>query len=468
MSVKKKTVSHNHKNIVRNHKSALKNAKSAAFCNRNKGIGDREKGIGSRGRQSAVAHSQDIIASLEAQMASFEAQIALLKEEGIVGSRKSEVGSKQSVASNLKLPTHNSQLPTEEGNRAKGRMQNEECRMQNDEEKNSAFCTLHSALPSESPLPDPIPLHAPPIMPPTAGSNCIHLEWGKVNNASGYIIQVSNNSTFTAPVTHNINATATSWSISGLQPETTYYLRILTIGTGLYANSGFSSVPPVTTLAEGEGGTNPSVVGDLQNWMNNLQTEFQNVAALVPQLDNTNLNAAARKRLLGSGVRRYGFIEKVFEVSGDFPQFWPPFGAGRNELDEYIQEIDVLRNLLVWFRYAARVVQDMLLIAGDEAFRTAGTYYTLARDGARRRNPEAQQVFEMLRLFWKRPRRITEEPTIPELHRDINGLLHGTKEGTITISNESDQVIKGERVIIDNVVPKPRGGVKIVEESGKI
>ena len=35
-------------------------------------------------------------------------------------------------------------------------------------------------------------------------------------------------------------------------------------------------------------------------------------------------------------------------------------------------------------------MQDLLLIAGDRAFRLAGAYYIAARDGARRKNPEAQ------------------------------------------------------------------------------
>jgi len=57
-----------------------------------------------------------------------------------------------------------------------------------------------------------------------------------------------------------------------------------------------------------------------------------------------------------------------------------------------------------------------------------------------------------------------------EVERDIRGLLRGTKDGEITIRNESDQVVKGEKVVIDNthatsatIVRKPRGGVKIVE-----
>jgi len=55
------------------------------------------------------------------------------------------------------------------------------------------------------------------------------------------------------------------------------------------------------------------------------------------------------------------------------------------------------------------------------------------------------------------------EPTIPEVLRDTCALLHGTKDWEITISNESDQVVKGEKIIIDNTMRKPRCGVKVVE-----
>ena len=215
---------------------------------------------------------------------------------------------------------------------------------------------------------------------------------------------------------------------------------------------------PLATPPTGE-----EIVTYLRTMFEELQILFGNFAELLPQLENTTLNATDRRRLNGSGVRRYGFIEKVFEVSGDFPQFWPPFGEGRKEMNQYVNEIDVLRNLLIWFRHVARVVQDLLLIAGDNAFRVAGAYYTFAREGARQKNPEAAQVFDMLRLFWKRPRRSNGEPTEKELERDFNAVMHGTKDGTVSVSNESDQMIKGKRVVIDHTYRKPRGGARVVE-----
>jgi len=228
-------------------------------------------------------------------------------------------------------------------------------------------------------------------------------------------------------------------------------------GTGALHSALPTASPPV--------GNNTATF--LRTWLDELQIMFENFSELVPELDNTELNTTDRRRLLGSGVRRYGFIEKVLEIGVDYPQFWPAFGGDEAELRERVDEIDALRNLLIWFRVATRVVGDLLLIAGDDAFRIAGSYYATSRDGARRKNPDAVQVFEMLRLFWRHRRRMNSEPTIPEVERDARALLRGRKDGKILIENESDQIIKGEKVIIDNVMPKPRGGMKVVERINK-
>ena len=192
---------------------------------------------------------------------------------------------------------------------------------------------------------------------------------------------------------------------------------------------------------------------------------FQNFAELVPQLDSTVLTSGERRRLLGSGVRRYGFIEKVLDVSSEYPQFWPASvdaGEVLSGLRKRVREIEVLRNLLAWQRFVARVTGDLLLIAGDDAFRTVGMYYSTLRSAARNNLPEARQLFELLQLFWRR-RRSNGEPTEAEVMRDARALKRGSKDGQITISNESDQVVKGEKGVIDNTARKPRGGVKVIE-----
>ena len=78
-----------------------------------------------------------------------------------------------------------------------------------------------------------------------------------------------------------------------------------------------------------------------------------------------------------------------------------------------IREIEVLGNLVIAFRNGAQNAEDRLLTAGDAAFRLANFYYRNVRDAARNKVPEAPNVFEMLRLFWQRRRRMSssEVPT---------------------------------------------------------
>jgi len=47
--------------------------------------------------------------------------------------------------------------------------------------------------------------------------------------------------------------------------------------------------------------------------------------------------------------------------------------------------------------------------------------------------------------------------------RDFKALLRGTKEGRVLIENESDRVVKGERIVVDNTRRKPKGGMRIIE-----
>jgi len=194
---------------------------------------------------------------------------------------------------------------------------------------------------------------------------------------------------------------------------------------------------------------------------------FEHVTTLIPQLETTVLDTTDRRRLNGSGVRRYGFIDKVSDVSVDFPQFWPSFAENGDELKEMMRKIEVLRNLLVWFRYASRVVQDILLMTGDEAFRLAGSYYATVRDSAQRKIPEAMQVFDLLQMFWKNRRKASAEPTERQTMRNIKGLLRGTREGEMFLENESDSVTKGKRTIVDKTRRKQRNNFKEVE-TGKV
>jgi hypothetical protein len=308
-----------------------------------------------------------------------------------------------------------------------------------------------------------VQLDVPVILSVTGTVSSFTLTWSAVTGAYSYTVAYSKDPSFmTGTQTSIVNAPQTTYTVTGREPETTYYVRVKSypVLPGDDTASNYSTAQSIRTLSSNTGGTpggDGDVVNWVQDWLHTLQSVTHDFAAEIPQLEDTELNSAERLRLLGSGVRRYGFIEKVFELSVDYPQFWPPFGKGQEELTEYVNEVDVFRNVLVWFRAASRVVHDLLLIAGDDAFRVAGAYYTLAREGARRKNPEAVVVYEMLKIFWKRSRRKSGDPTRKQVVTKVKALQNGTLEGELLVMNVNDMVIPGEKRVIDRTYRKGKG-----------
>jgi hypothetical protein len=301
-----------------------------------------------------------------------------------------------------------------------------------------------------------------------SGARSINVTWKPVVNASGYRVQYSPDPEFQMNVsTVTTGVAANAVTLRGLRENTIYNVRVQAtgsstggVGSGAFIDSMFSPEMTATTGI----GTDNEIATHLQTWLDDQQALLQNASQLVPELGDTVLSPSDRRRLLGSGVRRYGFIDKVSDTSVAYPQFWPDYtDNGDEQLKTIIREIEVLRNLLVFYESGARTIQDLLLIRGDAALRLANTYYVTVREASRRQVPDAAAVFQLLRLFWKRPRNASEEPTQRQTMRNIKGLLNGTREGEMFIGNESDNVTKGKRTIVDKTRKKPRGEVKVVE-----
>ena len=80
---------------------------------------------------------------------------------------------------------------------------------------------------------------------------------------------------------------------------------------------------------------------------------------------------------------------------------------------------------------------------------------------SRRGDPTANILFRTLRPFFNRRRRTTEEPTMKQAEHDVEGLLKGTKEGSILIENIAPKITGGERKIVDNV---RKGSLSVKEQ----
>ena len=163
------------------------------------------------------------------------------------------------------------------------------------------------------------------------------------------------------------------------------------------------------------------------------------------------LSGTERMRLFGPGVRNYGFMDKAWDIAHDNPMFSPP-NMNVQMMGKLMRDIEDLRQLAFVLEQFLQVVNDLLLIKSNDAYRMALRIYRTLQEQARNKVPGAAPLFEALLMFFRRRRRITEnEPTVKELEHDVKRLLKGEADGEIIIKNEQPRISGGAREVIDNV-----------------
>jgi len=297
-----------------------------------------------------------------------------------------------------------------------------------------------------------------------SGPYTITINWLPVAGADGYSLRFATDPELTHYVSSTVAATITGMTRTGLLPDTKYYVMIRANAASPDTASNYSVPIEIVTPSESQSG----IVGEMQNGLNGLHDVYDRLTDLLPGDDHLNLSPVERRRLQNAGARRYGFIDQVSDTSGQYPQFWPAYNgtatAAQERLKELLRQIEVLRNLLLFFETGTRHVLDQLLQVSNEAFQLAGTYYRAVRNAARDQNPEAEAVFRMLRLFWLRRRTQSDSPTQRQAIRDAKAIQRGTKNGSLTVYHESDTVVKGAKGVIDDTRPaRKHTGERVVE-----
>ena len=178
---------------------------------------------------------------------------------------------------------------------------------------------------------------------------------------------------------------------------------------------------------------------------------------------NFELTDIERRRLIKSGIRNYGFLDKASDLALQHEELRPPkFDA--EDFKDLIRDLEFIRDVLSLIRGFDRSVSNALFVYGNEAFRKALRFYNSVRELARTGDPDAVAVFNMLRPFFSRPRRTSEEPTEPEMERDVRALLHGKKDGRIVIENEKPHLVGGKHVVVDEAHKAHHGAWKETEK----
>ncbi len=224
------------------------------------------------------------------------------------------------------------------------------------------------------------------------------------------------------------------------------------------------------STAKASGKTAASKVASAKN-LQSVQNAITYITGLMndfinsENIDNT-LNGTQRLRLFGAGVRNYGFIEKSWDIVRDNPDFRPPlFNAA--QMGENILEFDEYRQLYFLLEKFLAAVNEAMLIRSDVLFREALRVYGNLRELSRARVPGAEPLYRALLQFFRRRRTaemVDVEPSIKQLEKDFNKLIHGHADGEIVIKNEKPHLVGGTRKVIDDV-HKGRAAVKETAEA---
>jgi len=167
---------------------------------------------------------------------------------------------------------------------------------------------------------------------------------------------------------------------------------------------------------------------------------------------------------MGSGIRRYGFLDKVLDVSESNMQF-APGTFDRATLHKLVEAIENLRNIRLAVVQLLEAVDDHLIQAGNDAYRLALLYYNTVRDAARLGDVGVRTVFDALRPFFAnrgRTRAAEEAPTQRQAIRDAKAIIRGEKDGEVLIKGKRRAVTAKELEVFDDT-DKPHGGMKITE-----
>ena len=164
-----------------------------------------------------------------------------------------------------------------------------------------------------------------------------------------------------------------------------------------------------------------------------------------------SLTAADRRRLVGSGVRNNGFIDKAYDIAIANPQFMPPhFNVGA--LSKNMKDLEDLRQLVWALQQFLQAAGNALLVHSDSCYRDALRIYSSLKEQTRNRVEGAEPLYKALENYFRKGRRKTdEEPTEKQIEREVRQLLHGKADGEVIIKNERPHLGGGLHEVIDHV-----------------
>jgi hypothetical protein len=164
----------------------------------------------------------------------------------------------------------------------------------------------------------------------------------------------------------------------------------------------------------------------------------------------TNLSPAERARLVGAGVRNYGFIEKARDIARDNPTFLPPnFDVDQFSAD--LESFDKVRQVYLVGEKLETMASDKMLLMSNDLYRESLRVYNTLKEQSKARVPGARDLFMALETFFKKRRTADRPPTEAEEIRRARGIIKGTVEGEMLLKNEKAKKTGGVHEVIEDI-----------------
>jgi hypothetical protein len=187
----------------------------------------------------------------------------------------------------------------------------------------------------------------------------------------------------------------------------------------------------------------------------------------VEEVDNA-LSQAERKRLIGAGVKNYGFIDKAYDIARDNPKFLPSY-IDAQEIWQDMHDFEEMRQVVMVLEKFLDLANESMLVRGNKCFHDALRVYGALKEMTKSRVPGAKSLFESLMSFFRKRKKPGEaETTVKQLDKDYHSLLRGTKSGKIVIEAEKPHLVGGKRVIVDKTRSNNDSSFKETEEGDAV
>jgi len=165
-----------------------------------------------------------------------------------------------------------------------------------------------------------------------------------------------------------------------------------------------------------------------------------------------HLRSLDRKRLNGVGIKKQGFIERVFMFAEESPEFLPHYltlekfredGKYFLSFRGLVDTVDQIRELL-W---------NITKISSDVWYTDALEYYSPVKEAAKRRVDPAESIYKALEPFFKHSMPLGDDGkpilTKKKALKDAKAINSGKKEGIVEFVNQKPKMIGGIHKVID-------------------